>query len=274
MSILIKQIPDDYSELTGLAKYNRSRMPGCFDIFQANLAVDGSYITGLTEDEEKDLTQKLHKDVSKNSDFWSTFTVIIKSDEEREFQTLYNPLDKLSVKMLIANGYLAPSKESVSDSRYLNASYYAYSQETKDNEEINDRSKRDEAISKLFEIKNNKERMVLYGQYLEGLTYHNKLGEATLYKMLRSYIENTKSIDNAFKFLEVYEKPVAEIMQKIIIDKAIKQRLISTARIGKKSVYQYGQVTIGNSLKEVYINLGKPEFAPELLSIKEELDKK
>ena len=49
-TILIRQIPDDYADSTGLAKYNRSRMPGCKDRFSVALNTDGRYLTNLDED--------------------------------------------------------------------------------------------------------------------------------------------------------------------------------------------------------------------------------
>jgi len=286
-TVLIRQIPDDYSDATGLSRYNRSRMPGCKDIFQAAVNLDGRYVTGLDEDaysikpEEREkikslrlsLEKRIGKDLKGNSNYWEDFRVTIDSDKPKIFNT-ENPLDVISLKVLVANKYVAPDKESVSNLDYKEAAYYAYTEESEAAEEIITRKKRDKALSQLLDISENKEKMVLYGQYLEGVKYSDKLSEPTLYKMLRAYIED-KEIKNAINFLDALETTVQEIQQKIIVDKALKQRIINRNSIGgKKYVYQYGQITVGSTIEEVYTNLALPDFAPELLSIKKELDKK
>lgn len=286
-TVLIRQIPDDYSDSTGLSRYNRSRMPGCKDIFQVAVNLDGRYITGIDEDaygvkaEEREqlkslresLEKRTGKDLKGMSEFWEEFRITIDADKPKIFNT-ENPLDLISLKALVANKYVAPDKESVSKIEYKEAAYYAYTEESEAAEEITSRKKRDKALSQLLDISDNKEKMVLYGQYLEGLKYNDKLSEPSLYKMLRTYIED-KEIKNANNFLNVLSKPVEEIQQKIIVDKAMKQRIINRVSIGgKKYVYQYGQITLGSTVEEVYSNLSMPDFAPELISIKKELENK
>lgn len=285
-TVLIRQIPDDYADTTGLAKYNRSRMPGCKDIFVA-AELNSRFLTGIDEDaffvkkEEKEeiktlresLQKSMGKDLSGLSDYWRTYAVVIRSDNPKTFNTDI-PDDIVALKMLTANGYVAPSKEAAFTPQYREAQYYAYTEETEDAEELSSRTKRDAAISKLVTIAENKDRMLLYGQYLEGLKYTTSLSVGTLYKMLRAYIED-KDIKNAANFLMVFDQPVEKLQQKIIIDKALKQRLINRVSVGgKKYVYQYGQVTIGATVEEVYKNLSLPDFAPELRAINQELTAK
>lgn len=283
--IQIRQIPDDYAESTGLAKYNRSRMPGTTDRFMADFNIDGRRVTGIDEggygvDKErfeklaelrKNLEQRTQRDLSANSTFWDDFVVEIYADEPKIFNTEI-PMDEVAIKMLIANRYVAPTKNDISNPLYRDAQYYAFTEESEVEEEISIRKKRDKALIQLLDMSDNKEKMILYGQYLEGLKYHSKLGENTLYKMLRAYIDD-KEMKNAINFLAATKKSVEEIQQKIIVDKALKQRLINRVGTGgKKSTYQYGQVTVGNTIEEVYKNLGSPDFAPELMSIKNELE--
>ena len=284
MSVVqIKQIPDDYAESIGLAKYGRSRMPGCVDRFMAREGLDGRRITGLDE-EQKGLTpeqaekvkelrvsleKQINQDLTPFSKFWDTFMVSIYSDTTKTFDTT-NPMDMIALRMLKANGYIVPSKEHIDDPRYINAQYYAFTQESENQEEISAHKKRDKAKSILLDISDNKEKMLLYGQYLEGIKYHPKLTEPTLYKMLRAYIDD-KDLKNTSNFLAVVNRPIEELQQKIIVDKAIKQRLIQKTNIGKKHVYQYGQVTLGNTLDDVYKNLSTPDFAPELMALDKEL---
>lgn len=268
MIYTIKQAPDDFAESTGLAKYGRSRMPGCFDSYQAGKTRDGKYITGLTNEEVEALSTP-SMDLSPNSDFWKSFMVTIVSDSPRVFNGA-NPIDYISYKLLVANNYVAPDKESLDDYTYANAAYYAYVQADEDAKEISSTKKKDKARSLLLDIADNKEKMLLYGQYLEGIKYDSKLHEPTIYKMLRQYID--ENVENVNLFLSLFDKSPQELQAKILIDKALKRKLIKKTQSGKgKHIYQYGQVTLGNTIEEVYRNLASVEFAPELSSIQKEL---
>lgn len=286
-TVLIRQIPDDYSEAVGLSKYNRSRMPGCKDRFSVAINHDGRFLTNLDEDaynvKEEDreriknlrlkLEKKLGKDLSGVSEYWKTFQIVIDADKPKVFNT-ENPLDELSLYVGIANKIIAPSKEEAFMHEYREAQYYAYTEETEAQEEMVTRKKRDKAIAELHKIGENKDRLLLYGQYLEGLKYQESFSVDILYKMLRAYIDE-KNIDNTNKFLAIISIPVEEIIQKILIDKALKQKIIKKVSLGnKKTVYQFGQVTIGSTVEELYKNLSSVEFAPELMNIKIELERK
>lgn len=287
-TVLIRQIPDDYAESSGLAKYNRSRMPGCIDRFPAVLNTDGRYITGLDEDsstvkqEERKtikekrlrLESKLGKDLSALSNFWEDYYVVIDTNKPKVFNT-ENPADELSLTVLIANNFVAPSKSHTDMPEYRTAQYYAYTEESEIQEETSNQRVRDKAISKLSEIGEDEDKMRLYGQYLEGLKYHAKLGPNALYTMLRSYIEDKKSgVENSKQFLLALDKPIEEIQQKILIDKGIKQGFIRKVSLGgRKFVYQFGQVSVGSTIGDVYKNLSSVEFAPELLALQKELEK-
>lgn len=271
---LIKQIPDDYAEQTGLAKYNRSRMPGCKDSFQAYLDEhSNTYTTGLSSEYVESISQTSPTDYGKSSPFWSDFRVVLDADKPKVFNT-EKLVDEISLKMLIANKYVAPDKDSINDPQYRDAQYYAYTEESEIKEEVTSRKKRDKALSYLLDMSENKEKMLLYGQYLEGIKYSEKFTEGTLFKMLRSYIED-KEITNAINFLSILQKPIEEVQQKIIIDRALKQRLITRVSIGnKKHAYQYGNVTLGTTLEDLYKNLSSPEYAPDLIAIQKQLETK
>jgi len=61
------------------------------------------------------------------------------------------------------------------------------------------------------------------------------------------------------------------MQRKILIDQAFKKRLITQVKVGKKSIYQFGQVTLGSTPAEVYTNLNDAKFSNELLAIQNEL---
>lgn len=284
--VIIRQIPSEFSESIGLDKYNRSRLPGTKEDLQASENSDGRYITGIDEesftvskeDYEKvkaarlRLEKSLGKPLDGLSDFWKTFYVRIWSDSDLTLN-LSNPREELSYYMLIANRYIAPNKELISHPGYKDANYYAFTQESEIKETTSTRKVRDKAIAKLTDIEENTSKMVLIGQYLEGIKYDDKLGPDTLYTMLREYIEQ-KDLKFAKLFLKALDMSTEEMQRKILIDKAFKARLISQVKLKgtKKSVYQFGNVTLGSSIEEVYTNLSDTTFSNELLAIKNELE--
>jgi hypothetical protein len=183
-----------------------------------------------------------------------------------------NPLDVISLQMLIANKYVAPTKDAAYTADYKDSQYYAYTEDSEITEETTLLKKRDKAVKALFDISEDKERMLLYGQYLEGLKYTPSLKTDSLYKMLRTYIDD-KDIKNAERFLDAVKQPIEKLQIKNIVDRAIKQRLITRSNAGKKAqVYQFGNVTLGTTLEEVYRNLALPDFASELISIEKSLE--
>lgn len=287
--IEIKQKPDRYSEAIGLAKYGKSKLPLCMDRFQV-CEYNGRYITGIDENsydvmrimnkeerENKQLEIKqlreylegtLNKDLTATSNFWKTFFISISSDNALVLNK-QNPLDVLRFYALIANKYAAPSKKDASNPEYLNTKYYAFFEETEKNEEVSMRKKRDKAKSKLLSFENDKDMMVLLGQYLEGFKYRKQLTLNTLYEMLSAYIESKDTV-NVDRFLKATEKEVSDLQFKVNVDKAIKKKLIKF----RDGYYQRGTVTFGKSVEDVYKNLADPEFGMEYYSIKEELEEK
>lgn len=286
--VTIKQIPDDLAALTGLNKYGRSKMPGTMDNFQV-ASFAGRAITGIDEDgwdvnriedsiekekakkQKKELRETLQKaigeDLSAISPFWDTFTVKISADSDLVLLNA-NPYDVIKYHVLIANGYVAPDKASASLPQFRSAKYYCHVEDRVNNEEVSTQKIRDRAASELLKLSDNDELMVLVGQYLEGDKYKNGMKNATLYKMLSSYIKDVTEPDNLKRFLKAVNLSPAELQFKIVTDRAVKKKKIKLV----DGYYQVGQVTLGKTISEVYDALKTPEFAREFLLLKEEVE--
>jgi hypothetical protein len=282
----IKQIPDEFAEASGLSKYNRSRMPRCFDRLSPAIHKDGRFITGLDEDsveintisnieerlerkeEIKNLRESLEKntglDLSGLSSYWKTYNVVIESDNDLILDP-YNPHDIIKYMVLTSNGYVAPSKEDTGLFKYKDAKYYAFFQETANKQDVSTQKLRDQARSELYKLMDKKDSMVLIGRYLEGAKYTNKLDSDTIYSYLSSYIDKSK--DNVKSFLNVVAKSHEDLQFKTTVDLAIRLKKIKF----KDDYYQRGQITLGKTVEEVYKTLKSPEFAAEFLSIQNEL---
>lgn len=288
--VLIKQLVDDYNDSLGLSKYNRSRMPKCVERLVAAPNRDGRFITGIDEQsleihtiqnsearlekekEVKALRESLERqtgyDLSATSDFWTTFSVDISSDADLTLNKS-NPKDVIRYHLLIANNYVAPSKEEAGHPRYANAKYFAFTTEVENQDRVSTRKLKDKAKAALTKIEKKPETMALIGQYLEGNKYSNKLEPDVLYMMLSDFIEADKKGENVNKFLSVIEKDIVELQFKVTIDKAIRSKIIKF----RDKYYQRGQVTLGKTVDEVYNTLQSPEFAAEFESIANELKK-
>lgn len=287
--IEIRQKPDRHAESTGLSKYNRSKMPQCADQLQV-AEHNGRFVTGIDDqsfdimkiydDMERNSKQEeikklrtylekaLNKDLSATSDFWKTFSITLSSDTPLTLNK-HNPYDVIKFYALVANGYAAPSKKDASHPRYHNTKYYAHFADVEKNEEVSMRKKRDKAKSKVLEFAEDKDMLVLLGQYLEGSKYKKNLKPDTLYEMLSLYIEN-KDTKNVERFLKAIEQPISDLQFRVNVDKAIRKKIVKY----KDGYFQRGNVTLGRSIDDVYKNLADPEFAMEYFSIKQELEEK
>lgn len=287
--VIVKQIPDDYASMTGLHKYNRSKMPKTIEFLQVGIGLDGSYITGLDEDSleinkisdpetrearreevkalRESLEKRLKKDLSPTSTFWETFGVSLSSDSD----LILNKSNALHVVMynaLVANHYMAPDKDSASLPQFRNAKYFAHVEEREQEEQAVDKLSKAKASAKLLDLYDNPDHLVLVGQYLEGDKYKDGMSPKTLFNMLSTYVENKKEPDNLKRFMKAADLDVEDLQFKITIDRAIKKKVIQY----KGGVYQRGAATFGKTPADVYSNLRKPEFASDFLQIKDEVE--
>jgi hypothetical protein len=288
--VTIKQVPDDFAVMFGLDKYNRSKMPQTFEFLQPARGADQRYITGIDEEsiairqiqdsvrreqvatEIKALRESLEKlsgiaDLSGTSTYWKTFGVKISADSDLVLVGT-NPLDVIKYHVLVSNLYAAPNRIKASEPQYRHTKYYCLVSEVQDKEEVSTRKLRDRAKGQLIKISDDKDMMVMIGQFLEGDKYKAKMSEDTLYKMLSQYIEDPNEPDNVKRFTRATEADPEELQFKIAVDRAIKKRIIRF----KDGYYQRGQVTLGRTPSDVLINLKKPDFATEFLSIRDELE--
>jgi hypothetical protein len=288
--VILKQLDDPMSGLTEQkqSKRHRSKMPHCSDLLSP-AEFQGRYLTGLDEnsyfvnrikdleerervkkeirEERQRLEEATGKDLSATSNFWKEFYVEIKSDGDTIFNRS-NAHDCIRYSMLLENGYVAPNLSVSGSPQYRGAKYYAFTEEGQNRENISLQKIKDKARAELLGISDNKDLMVLIGQYLEGPKYTVKQDLDTLYTMLSNFIEDPKEKKNRDKFLKALTKDREEMQLRVIVDRAIRAKVIRF----NNNYFQRGQITLGKSADEVLKKLSSPEFSNELLSIKEELD--
>lgn len=287
--VVIKQIPDANAVAFGLDKYKRSKIPRCADVFQVSILADGRFITGLDEEaqsiqgiendverEEKinelktlkaTLEKLLRVDLSSTSTYWETFAIKIDSDNDLVLNKS-NPLHVIMYHALIANGYVAPSFEESSEPIYLNSKYYCHVDEIVLQEKNSSKKIKDKARAELYKIAENKDKLLLYGRYLEGAKYKSNMSPDTLYNMLSDFIDDVKRPENIDTFLRAVKLSVEELQYKITVETAIRKKIIKF----KEGQYYRGGVNLGRSAVDVLSNLKQPEYASEFVQIHEEVN--
>jgi hypothetical protein len=287
-SVKIQQIPDDSAAMVGLDKKGRSKMPGSMEILQvAEIEHDsGIYLTGLDEngmdlrfisdpvqrkeiaDERKALREQLEeytkKDLKSNSDFWKTFRIEINPYGTQSLNR-QNPYDVIKYHALIANGYVAPNRQLASLPRYKFAKYFFLMEDIVADEEVSTIKRRDKARTGLLALEDDKDRLVLIGQYLEGGKYKDSMKPSTLYKNLSDYINDTQNPQKLEEFIKVIKMPVEDVKYKVTVDTAIRKKIIRF----KDGYYYFGATNLGRNAVDVLKNLKLPEFSSEYLQIDE-----
>jgi hypothetical protein len=258
------------------------------------VAKDGKIVTGLDENAlsiitmedgkaKKELQAKIKKDreelekllgrnLDPNSDFWNDFYIpLSNSDAELELDPT-NPMDRLKERYLVANFYVAPSREDIENNEdYHNAIFYLHREKDETTKTVKVQKDKDKARGKLAILaEDSPNKLMTVASYIFGYSFEGESDDA--YKKLSEYLEDAdprKQKKNIQNFLDVVSKDQDELSIKLILDKAIKKRVISF----KGNIYRRGDVIFGNSYDEALEYLSSAENSGELVSLKKEVDK-
>lgn len=289
MIVEIKQHTDQSAASVGLDKYNRSKIPGTFEILQPSKGYDGRWLTGIDENSlainsmrdiairdkvkeetialRKDLESLLNIDLGANNDaFWGTYKIILKDNFSLNFS---NAQDKLKYYVLIANQYAAPELDAVNNPEYANTKYYVSRKEEEVRERVITAKVKDEARAKLLEISKNSNKFILIAKYLLGARRIKEgMNEGVIYEELSNFLNDTKEKSNLAKFIEATNKTVEDLQYKLTLDEAVRIGIIKV----REGYYQRGNATYGRSLKEALDYLSSVGNSAEFSSLKDEVD--
>lgn len=285
----IKQSPDISADALGLGKYGRSKFPGTFEVLQPAKTPDGRWVTGIDEDaisvkrivdpilreqrqeELKTIREELERttghDLSATSKYWETYFVKIVEKLALNFD---NPNDRVKYYILLANNYSAPELEAMSNPDFSSTKFYMHRTESEEGQKAVKSRERDKAVSDLYGMYDNKNKLVLIGKYLLGTKVKDSMSQDGVYNLIRSELEKDKDGSVIRKFNDATSKTIEELQYKLIIDEAVAKHVI---RI-REGYYQRGNATYGKSMKDVIKFLSSPENANEFASVKEEVEEK
>lgn len=222
--------------------------------------------------EREDLEKLLGVDLTPHSSFWDKFFIPL-NDEEKSLDPS-NPMDRVTEKFLVANGYVAPSLEAISeDEKYIDCIFYLYRKEEETTKKAEKQKFSDKAKAKLFILnEENPNKLKIVASFLFGFNAQTDISVETAYTKLTEFLESpveTQRKKNIKAFLEAVDKTPEEMKTKLILDKAVKKRIV-TSRGG---IYRRGDQVLGNSYEEAIDNLGSVEMNSELASLIKEVDK-
>lgn len=281
--IVIKQIANPDNPNVGI-KYVNTK-----EYLTPRIGKDGKVITGVDENsidiinieneverkakikeikaKRESLEKLLGKELSPNSDFWNDFFIVLEDDLNLEPN---NPMDQLLELFLVANGYVAPSEDDITnDERYQGAMFYIYREQEVVAKKAKKNQKIDSATAKLVDVsESNPQKLKMIVSYIFGLDADIDFSADEAYEKVREFIGDAEAQDeNVNIFLDVIKKTPEELMLKIILDKAIKKKIVKVS--GGK--IRRGEEIYGASREEALVFLGLAENSGELKSLQREL---
>ena len=286
--VIIKAVPNPENPQLAL-KY-----VGAKDYITPGTGPDGKIITGLDENaldiirmedagekkklqasikkEREELERLLGRELDVTSDFWDEFFFIV---EDGVTLDPTNPMHRVVEKFLIANKKVAPNEEAIEDSEgeYSNCLFFFYREEEEVDKTAKNSLKKDRAVAKLVNVnENSPERLVKIYSYLFGYDAKNEVSPTQAYVKIKEMLDVTDKntlTQNIEKVLAVLNLKPEELNTKLVLDKAIKKRIVTT----KGNIYRRGDIILGNDYDEALDYLMSPENSAELVSLKKEVDK-
>lgn len=227
---------------------------------------DREKVQAKIKKERDELERLLNVELGPHSSFWDKFFIAL-TDEEINLD-MTNPMDRVKERFLIANRYVAPSYESIAeDEEYIDCIFYMYREEEETTKSAVKQKLKDKATAKLFLLnEENPNKLKLVASYVFGYNVQADFSVETAYikltEFLNEKVERTQK-KNIEAFLGAVEKTPEELKTKLILDKAIKKRIITV----RNGIHRRGDQIIGNSYEEALENLSSIEMNSELGSL-------
>lgn len=265
---------------------SRSKFPGCYDIIQPAIGRDGRWKTGLDEDsvdvntipdakerearkkqikaERESLERLLNQDLSGTSKFWESYFVTINTKKPLDMS---NPLDRVAYHVILASGEAAPShRDAETEVDYLRSKYYIARENEDVSIKVERKRKYNEAISEFMDLMKAPDQALLVGRYL-GLPIKESTPQNNVFDIFQNFLDSDDKLGSVDKFLFAIKKSPEELGIKMVLDDAMKKKVIRVT----KGLFQRGNITMGKSIPEVLQWLSDPANSGELASIQEEI---
>lgn len=234
------------------SRFNSSRFKGGKDSLTAWINKHGQLITGLTEEDEKRLGDILGKDLSKRSDFWNEFHIVITGDE----LVLYteNPEDEL--KYLVLKSHWRVQADPTKSNAL--ADYVLYSTLDEAKKTVSTASLKVKAFTLYSKLSMQDKRSLLklYPGYAKTDNVADEIIEANLLKELE----------------KDYGKFITRVEDKDRNSKVFVEELVANKILTKnKNMYKYGEDVLGHNLDSTIAHLDDPKNQGLKIALMQEL---
>lgn len=238
----------------GLAQYPNTQGV----VLTPRLGSSGSYLTGLSKEEEGELERLLNVTPgtlnARNVEFWAGIEIRIKNKTTLD---LSNPMDYVKYKALLNDPKVCPS--SMELNKYPSAEFVIYNEEAEASKEAAKVDVKIEAAEKFHELSEEEKRevLILFGKGSMRLASPNLI-KTTLFRLME---------ENPRLFLNTLKDPNLKTL--VFIEK-----LIEGGVLRKKGYdYIYGDDILGSGINSVVDYLNNPKNANVVVSLKTRLDK-
>lgn len=241
--------------------------PNCLRTANPNKDATGKYITGLTPEQETVYGNALGIDLSPRSDVWALgeLRATISSPKKRE--CVFNPQDPkefVQIQFLIANGYVAPKKESIKeDPRFKETVFYFSNDEEEESRVVRIMELKEELSSELYKMRHQKEKMLLIANKV-GISVRDAFTEATLYKLLVSYKDELKAFDRMEAFKTILNEKPQDLQADYYVVQSIGKLIKYDADNGH---YIFNNKVLGKNREEIINEMKAPENVETLATL-------
>lgn len=235
--------------------------------------INGAYITGLDDVEPKELErlQKvLGKDLSPYSEFWSTFRIWFAMPEGFKQWNLEDPREYIEYKAALANKFVAPDRETLkeSDDFYKrDVIFYVYDEQLTEKKTSALNELKDEISHILYEIRNNKDKLLLLVGGLENTFVSSKMEASQFYNILSTKRDKFTKIAELEKFRD-YLKTKNEVLQaNFYVKEAMKLNIITFREDIGQYKFNVDDSAVGNSIDKAKEFFAKDKNASKLAEL-------
>lgn len=209
-------------------------------------------VTGLSEQDEQELGKAMNVDLSKNSDFWKNFVIVLTNKEE--VLDLDRPMDKLKYLVLKTKKQVAASKNDIKPYSI----FYMFN-------EVEEANKEDKAFDFILTAYKyladmTQEEMADFLKLFNGTKTHN-LKPVVIKKKLKDLADANPEL-----FVKFYEDKDKKF--KIMFEDLIQKRIVKV----KNGAYYHNEDMIGADLNLAITKVKNPKNQDLLLILKKKLE--
>ena len=211
---------------------------------------DGSYITGLTPEQEQRLGKVMGKDLTPFGDFWDTYTMEFYLPQRTMQVDETRPLGEIFLATAKANKLLAEDEDELASDMTLkkNTIFYVHDVKKLEQKKAKLTEIKDEVSAIIYQMRNNKDKM-LFLCFKLGKFVTSTLKAETLYNLLSNHKEKLVKYDQFEKYREALNTSNEELQAFYYVKTAFKHSIILIDP--ETRVYKFQDKIVGDTEAKV-----------------------